>query len=97
MSDDEFYRRLTDVTKLAELKPALFDNFIKEKQSILKKCIIFLHSHNETKEEEKAINEYSTEILNVVQKYSNSVHTYEMMIQATWINLLMVLLSVLLQ
>ena len=76
MSDDEFYRRLSDVTKLAELKPALFDNFIKEKQSILKKCIIFLHSLNETKEEEKAITEYSTEILNVVQKYSNSVHTY---------------------
>ena len=38
--------------------------------------IIFLHSLNETKEEEKAITEYSTEILNVVQKYSNSVHTY---------------------
>ena len=43
---------------------------------MLKKCIIFIHSLNTTAEEKKAISDYSTEILNVVQKYSNYVHTY---------------------
>jgi superfamily II DNA or RNA helicase len=65
MSAEEIYIELSKVHKTSKAKLPIFDDFIRDNQSLLDRCIIFV----ETKE-------YGEEVLKIVHRYRHGFHTY---------------------
>ena len=63
--EEEMYRKLARVNKLAENKLLLFDEYLKEHPEILKNCIIFVETR-----------EYGLEVQKILLKYMYKFHTY---------------------
>ena len=65
MSDEEFWTELARVYKTAEMKPAVFEAYLKENPGLLRKCIIFV----ETKE-------YGSRLLEGLHEHTTRYRTY---------------------
>ena len=65
MSDEEVWIKLAAVYKTSEAKLPVFDEFIKDNQELLKRCIIFVETR-----------EYGDKVLDIVHKYRHDFHTY---------------------
>lgn len=65
MSEEEIWIDIARVHKTSKAKLPLFDDFIKNHQDLLKRCIVFV----ETKE-------YGDEVLDIIHKYRYDFHTY---------------------
>ena len=65
MSNEEFWTKLAQVYKSSKVKQEVFDSFIKTRQNLLKRCIIFVDNR-----------EYALEVLEYVHQYRSDFHTY---------------------
>jgi len=65
MSAEEIYIELSKVHKTSKATLPIFDDFIRDNQRLLDRCIIFV----ETKE-------YGEEVLKIVHRYRHGFHTY---------------------
>jgi len=65
MSEEEIWIELAKVHKTSEAKLPLFDQFIAEHQTLLKRCIIFVETR-----------EYGEKVLSIVHRYRHDFHTY---------------------
>jgi len=65
MSNEEFWTKLAQVYKSSRVKQKVFDSFIKTRQDLLKRCIIFVDNR-----------EYALEVLEYVHQYRSDFHTY---------------------
>jgi len=65
MSNEEFWTKLAQVYKSSRVKQDVFDEFIVNRQELLKRCIIFVDT-----------TEYALEVLEYVHKYRSDFHTY---------------------
>jgi len=65
MSNEEFWTKLAQVYKSSRVKQGVFDEFIVNRQELLKRCIIFVDT-----------TEYALEVLEYVHKYRSDFHTY---------------------
>jgi superfamily II DNA or RNA helicase len=65
MAPEEIYMELSKVYKVSKAKLPIFDDFIKDHQTLLDRCIIFV----ETKE-------YGEEVLGIIHRYRHGFHTY---------------------
>ena len=65
MSNEEFWTKLAQVYKSSRVKQEIFDSFIKTRQDLLKRCIIFVDNR-----------EYALEVLEYVHQYRSDFHTY---------------------
>ncbi len=65
MSDEEVWIEIARVYKTSRAKLPIFDNFIRENQHLLERCIVFVETQ-----------EYGNEVLEIVHKYRSDFHTY---------------------
>ena len=65
MSDEEVWIEIARVYKTSPAKLPIFDDFIRERQELLERCIIFAETQ-----------EYGYEALEIVHKYRTDFHTY---------------------
>lgn len=65
MSNEELWTKLAAVYKTAELKPAIFSDYLKNNPSIIKNSIIFVDTR-----------EYGEKILPILSKYTHLYRTY---------------------
>ena len=65
MSPEEIWIDLAKVYKTSRTKLPLFEDFIRHHQDLLKRCIIFVETH-----------EYGDEVLPIVHQYRHDFHTY---------------------
>ena len=65
MTEEEVWIEVARVYKTSKAKLPVFDNFIREKQTLLERCIIFVETQ-----------EYGYEVLEIVHKYRLDFHTY---------------------
>ena len=65
MSDEEVWIEIARVYKTSEAKLPVFDEFIRENQRLLQRCIVFVETQ-----------EYGYEVLEIVHKYRLDFHTY---------------------
>lgn len=65
MTNEEFWTELAKVYKTSRAKIPVFDQFIRNHQDLLERCIIFVET-----------SEYGMEVLEVVHKYRSDFHTY---------------------
>lgn len=65
MSNEEFWTKLAQVYKSSRVKQKVFNTFIKTRQDLLRRCIIFVDTR-----------EYALEVLDYVHQYRSDFHTY---------------------
>lgn len=65
MSDEEVWIEIARVYKTSRAKLPIFDNFIRENQHLLQRCIVFVETQ-----------EYGDEVLEIIHKYRSDFHTY---------------------
>lgn len=65
MSDEEVWIELARVYKTSRAKIPVFNDFIKENQHLLRRCIVFVETE-----------EYGLEVLEVIHQYRADFHTY---------------------
>lgn len=65
MSNEEVWIEIARVYKTSKAKLPVFDEFIRENQSLLERCIIFVETQ-----------EYGFNVLELVHKYRTDFHTY---------------------
>ncbi len=65
MSDEEVWIEIARVYKTSRAKLPIFDNFIREHQHLLERCIVFVETQ-----------EYGNEVLEIIHKYRSDFHTY---------------------
>ena len=65
MSDEEVWIDIARVYKTSKAKLPIFDDFIRNNQNLLKRCIVFVETQ-----------EYGDEVLEIIHKYRSDFHTY---------------------
>lgn len=65
MSDEEVWIEIARVYKTSKAKLPVFDDFIRDNQHLLERCIIFVETQ-----------EYGDKVLELVHKYRSDFHTY---------------------
>ena len=65
MSDEEVWMEIARVYKTSRAKLPVFDDFIRENQQLLERCIVFVETQ-----------EYGYEVLESIHKYRLDFHTY---------------------
>ena len=65
MSDEEVWIEISRVYKTSKAKLPVFDKFIRNKQYLLERCIVFVETQ-----------EYGDEVLEIIHKYRSDFHTY---------------------
>lgn len=65
MSDEEVWIEIARVYKTSRAKLAIFDNFIRENQHLLERCIVFVETQD-----------FGDEVLEIIHKYRSDFHTY---------------------
>ena len=65
MSDKEVWIEIARVYKTSKAKLPVFDNFIRENQHLLQRCIVFVETQ-----------EYGDEVTEIIHKYRSDFHTY---------------------
>ena len=65
MSDEEVWIEIARVYKTSKAKLPVFDDFIRDNQQLLERCIVFVETQ-----------EYGDEVLEIIHKYRSDFHTY---------------------
>lgn len=65
MSDEEVWIEIARVYKTSRAKLPVFDEFIRNNQHMLERCIVFVETQ-----------EYGDEVLEIIHKYRSDFHTY---------------------
>ena len=65
MSDKDVWIDIARVYKTSKAKLPIFDDFIRNNQNLLKRCIVFVETQ-----------EYGDEVLEIIHKYRSDFHTY---------------------
>jgi len=65
MSPEEIWTEIARVHKTSRAKLPLFDRFIRERQHLLERCIVFVETM-----------EYGEEVLEILHRYRSDFHTY---------------------
>ena len=65
MSDEDVWIEIARVYKTSKAKLPIFDDFIRENQNLLERCIVFVETQ-----------EYGYEVLEIIHKYRPDFHTY---------------------
>jgi superfamily II DNA or RNA helicase len=65
MSNEELWIELSKVYKTAEMKPAVFAQYLQRDQSILENCILFVETR-----------EYGAPLLDTIHRYTHLYRTY---------------------
>lgn len=65
MSDEEVWIEIARVYKTSKAKLPIFDDFIRDNQQLLERCIVFVETQ-----------EYGDEVLEIIHKYRSDFHTY---------------------
>ena len=65
MSDEEIWIEIARVYKTSEAKLPVFDEFIRENQDLLQRCIVFVETQ-----------QYGDKALEIIHKYRSDFHTY---------------------
>lgn len=65
MSDEEVWIEIARVYKTSRAKLPVFDEFIRNNQHMLQRCIVFVETQ-----------EYGDEVLEIIHKYRSDFHTY---------------------
>ena len=65
MSDEEVWIEIARVYKTSRAKLPIFDDFIRDHQHLLERCIVFVETQ-----------EYGDEALEIIHKYRSDFHTY---------------------
>lgn len=65
MSEEEVWIEIARVYKTSRAKLPIFDDFIRENQHLLQRCIVFVETQ-----------EYGDEVLEIIHKYRSDFHTY---------------------
>jgi len=65
MSDEEVWIEIARVYKTSKAKLPVFDDFIRNNQHMLQRCIVFVETQ-----------EYGDEVLEIIHKYRSDFHTY---------------------
>ncbi|MDE0286436.1 MAG: DEAD/DEAH box helicase family protein [Gammaproteobacteria bacterium] len=65
MSDEEVWIEIARVYKTSKAKLPIFDDFIRNNQHLLKRCIVFVETQ-----------EYGGEVLEIIHKYRSDFHSY---------------------
>lgn len=65
MTDQELWIEIAKVYKTSEAKLPIFDEFIRDNQNLLRRCIVFVETQK-----------YGDAVLDIIHKYRSDFHTY---------------------